>query len=217
MEHREAPTDSTPDASDASQAVTNASLRNTISTPSVLLTQAPTTTSDVGTANHHRPYALRSTPSVRIRRLPSVLFSASDEDGANNGSAREDTRRRSLSAPQRPQQSAESASNLQRQKTVAAPGLSSVVEERSNSSHVSPQQTLLRPPPRDVRGHSPSGGRLRSVSSLAASFRTAGSRRASDAGARSNVSQEYDEEVVDLLDVVGSSRHYPAVCDVLRC
>ncbi|KAI9726760.1 MAG: hypothetical protein M1828_000616 [Chrysothrix sp. TS-e1954] len=184
---------------EALEQVATAPLHATSSVPAVTLIQ-PATATPTSEAPSPRP-----PPTVRIRRLPSspLLPRDGEENTSENlGSSTSSAgRRRSLSAPQGPQQNLQTTANLERQSTVAAPGLSSVAEEGSRSTHVSPQQSYLAPPQQDGRAASPTGGRQR-ARSLASSLRTAGSRRGSSAGAGSTASHEYDEEVVDLLDVV---------------
>jgi hypothetical protein len=128
--------------------------------------------------------------TIRIRRLPSNL-QLTIEDGR----AETTGRRRSSSAPQRPQTT---TPRIELTRQATADQMEPVVEENSHSVPTSPQD-LVPPLPagRTV-------GRMRSVSNAARSRLGGLQRIRSSMAAPTTQGHEYDSDVVNMLDVIGS-------------
>lgn len=153
------------------------------------------------------PPTQRRAPSIRIRRLPStpsvpqINVQDSSDDVSNEGERT--GRRRSSSAPMRPNLPAD----LARQPTVTGTHLPALTEEASAP------QLHTTVPATTTDGHlappATTGGRMRS-----GSLRSGGQRlrrMGSNISARlapvpvpATAEDEYEAEIVDMLDVVGA-------------
>ena len=144
--------------------------------------------------NRQRPAAPSSRPSsVRIRRLPSSpnLAQLAAQDGRDKETD-QDGRRRSLSAPQEPQwRSSTPRADLTRQRTSTA--MPSVAEDAPYATPETEDQLDVPTQPRR--------GRFRRASNAMSSM--IGRPRTPGGPDEYTGSNEYDSELVDLLDVVG--------------
>lgn len=181
----------------------NAATPITANSPSSTIPASPLNQqrSSPSPATPTRPLRRRA-PSIRIRRVPSspsvtqVNAQTIDEDLSEND-GEPPTRRRSLSAPQPFQPPTTPglgpSGSIKRSSQHMAP----VAEETSDPGPSAPQN-LLVPPGRTIR-------RMRSASSAARS--ALGLQRTHTDSSTSAMptlpEQEYDAEIVDLLDVVG--------------
>ncbi|KAL9617733.1 MAG: hypothetical protein Q9160_007507 [Pyrenula sp. 1 TL-2023] len=139
---------------------------------------------------HTRQTSSLRPPSVRIRRLPSTP-SLRDYAG-NDGATDDEGRRRSTSAPQRPQWLEAPSNDLTRQTTAPSTPMPPVVEDVPYEHPQTPE-----PPSESGLAPASSPGRFRRASNAALSRFSR--PRASSA---QTPAHEYDAEVVDLLDVV---------------
>lgn len=150
------------------------------------------------------PPTPRRPPSIRIRRLPSStgvsqLNRPGSSDSSFNHEAERTGRRRSSSAPMRPHLPAD----LTRQATVTGTPLPALTEE------VSAPQLSANAPPTTTDGHlappAESGGRRRSGSQRLRRLGSSIGARIAAPPAPPTAEDEYEAEIVDMLDVVGAS------------
>lgn len=168
--------------------------RTTVTVPERAAEPAPTP------ILRRRPIGIRRLPSSQNNRL-----SAASSDSLDGPSRSASGRRRSASAPQDPHLGAGAggSTRLTRQFTGQS-GLPPLQEE--SSQHLRPPgQTVAESTAAPVTVTSTTGvGRRRSISNAAKSIRS----RLSAGDESTRTQQDYEDEVVDLLDIVGMySRH----------
>lgn len=157
--------------------------RTTVTVPS----QPSAPTPPVGNVIRRRPIGIRRLPSAQNNRLS--VASGSDDGGVGRSNS---GRRRAASAPQDPHH------NLTRQSTrqSALPSL----QEGTAYNRREPGGDDTAPP---VTATTVAGvGRRRSISNAAKSIRSKFS--ADGQSAQAHASDDYEDEVVDLLDVIGT-------------
>ena len=146
------------------------------------------------------PSTVQRNPSLRIRRLPSTpsvpqLRLQGDVNRPTDENVESASRRRSNSAPQRPQLSAYPPNDLDIRRQMTASSYLPALQEET-SGHEMPQ--LLAVPSNQQPG------RMRRASAVAWSMLT-GQNTNNDTNAQAGPSQEYDSRIIDMLDVIGES------------
>ena len=147
-----------------------------------------------------QPTVIRRRP-IGIRRLPSNpntrLSAASGDDGGPSRSG--SGRKRAISAPQDPHLNVGGGSTRLTRQSTRQSALPPLQEESSQHLRVPGQAQYegAAPPPTD--GRSTGIGRRRSISNAARSFV---SRFSNDDGSVQQAN-DYEDEVVDLLDTIG--------------
>jgi hypothetical protein len=149
------------------------------------------------------PLTQRPPPSIRIRRLPSSpalpqTNARGSSDGGSNQESERTGRRRSSSAPMRPNLHAD----LTRQATATGTHLPALTEESSAP------QLHTNAPPTTTDGHlaPPAApvGRMRSGSQRLRRMGSNIGARLAPSPAPPTAEDEYEAEIVDMLDVVGA-------------
>lgn len=148
--------------------------------------------------------------SIRLRRMPSEASFAREEPSAGTTSTDETvTRRRSLSAPQRPRVQSISRPEVGRQPTHMTP-----IEEGQTPVRLQPpEDAYMRPDSTIIRDYAPvvDTNKPLPVPPSTRSRRT--SLRRSRPTSSATDAQEYDSNLVDLLDLVGKlTIHMIDVC-----
>lgn len=163
-----------------------------------------------------RPTAQRNNSSIRLRRIPSSqALRPSPEELARqrntvaiaNQDAEPSGRRRSSSEPQRMSWPPNLQTDLSRQRTYDNSNFMSPIQEGEQTSQQQSNQFLYVPGETPQSEQPPQLGRLRRASAATRSMLGLRSRAGEQANAPGEpvdpAQAEYDQDIVDLLDVIG--------------